>query len=461
MIGLFDWMQDGQDLTEWANQQHIHPVALMMIVLLSFAMLVVRRRWALGPFIVVIGFITVAQRFVIAGLDFPMLRILVFVGWLRIIMRNELAGFQFRTLDVLVLAWSASRLCTHLALTATTSPGALGGVLIFECGWLVDNVGAYFLFRALMRGWKDLEAVVKLMALLVVPIALFFLVEKATGRNLFSVFGRVPEFTGIREGKLRCQGSFTHPILAGCFWAGMLPLFAGLSWSRPPTKGLSAAAVLCALVIVVCCASSTPVMGALVVVLGVLMFPARGYLRLVQIGIPALLLGLHLCMKAPVWHLISRIDPVGGSSGYHRYKLIDQAIRNFDEWWLVGTGSTAHWGWGMDDLTNYYVLQAVQGGLSTLVLLVAVVVVAFRSVGRILRLNTLDRNRYVMAWLLGVSLLAHCAMLMAVSYVHKPQLLWTLMLAVVSSLELRSIAVARRRAVLAVRAQGELATQSS
>ena len=41
-------------------------------------------------------------------------------------------------------------------------------------------------------------------------------------------------------------------------------------------------------------------------------------------------------MKAPVWALIQRIDIVGGSSGWHRYELIDQCIKHFSDWWLMG-----------------------------------------------------------------------------------------------------------------------------
>ena len=53
---------------------------------------------------------------------------------------------------------------------------------------------------------------------------MFFLIESQTGRNLFSAFGGVPVLTDMREGKLRCSGAFGNSILAGCFWASLMPL---------------------------------------------------------------------------------------------------------------------------------------------------------------------------------------------------------------------------------------------
>ena len=49
---------------------------------------------------------------------------------------------------------------------------------------------------------------------------------------------------------------------------------------------------------------------------------------------------LHMVMKTPVWHLISRIDIAGGSSSYHRYELVDQCIRHFSDGGPWGSNTT-------------------------------------------------------------------------------------------------------------------------
>ena len=53
-----------------------------------------------------------------------------------------------------------------------------------------------------------------------------------------AAMGGVPEITVVREGRLRCQGAFAHPILAGCFWAEQLPLIAALSAGNPANATL-------------------------------------------------------------------------------------------------------------------------------------------------------------------------------------------------------------------------------
>ena len=45
---------------------------------------------------------------------------------------------------------------------------------------------------------------------------------------------------------------------------------------------------------------------------------------------------MHVLMKQPVWHLLSRVDVAGGSTGWHRYHLVDKFIENWREWWLLG-----------------------------------------------------------------------------------------------------------------------------
>ena len=63
-----------------------------------------------------------------------------------------------------------------------------------------------------------------------------------------------------------------------------------------------------------------------IVCLGYAMFPVRRYLGWIRLGVVLMLVALHFAMKKPVWHLIARIDIVGGSTGWHRYNLINKAV---------------------------------------------------------------------------------------------------------------------------------------
>lgn len=138
------------------------------------------------------------------------------------------------------------------------------------------------------------------------------------------------------------------------------------------------------------------------------MFVMRRHMRMVRWGIASTLIALHLMMQAPVWHLISRVSAVGGSTAYFRYMLIDAAIRNFREWALLGTKSTAHWFWGAQDVANQYLLEGVRGGALTLAFYLMLIAFSFKEVGYLWRAVSRDKEKLAMAWGLGVCLFVHC-----------------------------------------------------
>ena len=135
-------------------------------------------------------------------------------------------------------------------------------------------------------------------------------------------------------------------------------------------------------------------------------------------------------MKAPVWHLIARLDVVGGSTGWHRYYLLDQAQKHFGEWVLLGTRSTAHWGRNLSDITNQYLLQGVYGGLVTLVLYVVLLVWAVKTVGGF-SLRRIPISQQWLAWGICVSIIGHCISFFGVSYFGQIEMLLYLTFAIV------------------------------
>jgi hypothetical protein len=143
---------------------------------------------------------------------------------------------------------------------------------------------------------------------------------------------------------------------------------------------------------------------------------------------------LHFIMAAPVWHLISRIDLAGGSTGWHRFYLIDATVRHFGDWWFVGFADVGRWGVENSDVTNQYVLTAVRGGVLTLALMVVLIAMEFRVVGYAWRNVGKSRVRVAVAWGLGVAFAVHCTSFWGVSYFGQIILLWHMLLATLSSL---------------------------
>jgi hypothetical protein len=239
----------------------------------------------------------------------------------------------------------------------------------------------------------------------------------------------------MREGRMRCQGAFAHPIIAGCFWASLLPLAAALWWQGAANRMWAILGSITFVGIVLLSASSTPVMGVIFAVFGGAMFFVRWWMKYILAFVLLLSVGLHFSMKAPIWHLISRITIAKGNTGYHRFMLIDSAIHRFNEWALFGTRTTAHWFWGGQDVTNQYLLEGVRGGFITLVLFIATIWLCFRATGRMWRAWKHDRAKVILAWALGVSLFVHCTNFIGVSYFGQGVFVWYLLLAMIGSLD--------------------------
>lgn len=421
----------------YADQTTVHPIGAAALVICCLCVAGFPRRLAILPLLAMCALVPSAQRIVVLSLDFTFLRILIITALTRVIARGETAGFVWKRLDTLVVAWSLSLLCFVVLRTG-------GAEFVMQSGTTLDALGGYFVFRLLVRSWDDLARVARAAALLSIPIAAVFLIENQTQRNMFSVFGGVKEITAIRYERLRCMGPYNHPILAGCFWASLLPLIFARWWSSGWARTEAVAGSLACLTIVYCCASSTPVLGVLAGLLAASLFAVRRHMQIVRWGLLFAIVGLHLVMKAPVWHLISRISAVGGSTGWHRYILIDNFIRRFDEWWLTGTNSTAHWFWGGQDLTNHFLVQGVRGGFLTFALFIAGIVVAFAGVGAAWRMVARRPRELAIAWALGVSLFVHCACFFGVSYFGQTTMLWYMTLGLIGSLT-PSAAMIRQR----------------
>ncbi len=413
---------------DWANQTTLHPLGLAAVILLGIAMLLLPRRWTILPMVIMACFISPAQRIVIGSLNFDLLRVMVLFGWTRLVLRGENRQFGFKPMDAVLVAWAVSG-----TLVYTLSHGSLDAMK-YKLGTSFDAVGMYFLFRCLIRDWADVEQAVKCFILVSIPVAVAFGIEAMTEKNIFSVFGYVPADTLVRQGRLRCQGAFAHPILAGSFWASLMPLIAAWGWGGKGRRAFSLVGLAACGLIILFCGSSTPVLAVLIGLVGGSLFFLRYYMKWIRWGVLLMLIELHLVMKAPVWHLLSRADIFSGSTGWHRYYLINEAINRVGEWWLLGVLSTAHWGWGLFDVTNQYVLEAVRGGIWTLVLFIIIIILAFGAVGRMWRMVDCEPAKVALAWALGVSLFIHCMTFFAVSYFGQIIMVWYMLLAMIASL---------------------------
>jgi hypothetical protein len=193
--------------------------------------------------------------------------------------------------------------------------------------------------------------------------------------------------------------------------------------------------MICSVAITFTSASSGPIFTLFAGIFGLALWKVRHYLKIILISFPLFVIILDIIMKAEVWFIIARVPIVGGSTAWHRAYLIDRAIHHFSEWWLVGVSSSAHWGWGLQDVTNQFIRIGIDGGLLTLLLFISILVLCFRTLSKSMQfMAPFSYETQFFIWGMGVSLFAHIVSFMGVSYFDQIIVIWYLLLAMISGM---------------------------
>lgn len=408
--------------------------AVVFLLVSVVAIWVVPRAWAPVPLLAGACYMTLGQGIEVAGLGFPIIRLLLLAGVLRVLLRSERPAGGLLGMDKLLFAWAA------WAIVASTYHDNPKATLVNYLGMVYNAFGTYFLIRCFCQNADDLLRVVRITAWILVPLATEMLIEQLIQRNLFAIFGGVPETPAVRNGGVRSQGPFEHAILAGTVGAVCIPMMMGL-WRRHPISaklGLVACAVM-----VLTSASSGPITSVLLAIFALGLWRWRHWTKQMRIAAVVGYILLDLVMKAPPYYLIARMDIVSGSTGWHRAELINSSLKHLHEWWLTGTDYTRHWmptgvSWSPDhtDITNHYIAQGVRGGLPLTFLFIALLWCGFRYIGESVRFFAYwDAERGFFAWSFGAGLFAHAATCLSVSYFDQSILFLYLALAAVTTLK--------------------------
>lgn len=406
--------------------------ATAFVLVNAVALFLLPQRWAPLPLLVGACYMTLGQGIELGPFTFTVIRMLVAVGVVRVIMRRERLLGGMNELDRMMLAWAFWALISGVF---HKDPAA---ALVYRLGLVYNACGIYFLLRIFCQSLEDMVLLCCMIAVLLMPVAIEMVLEKVTAHNLFSILGGVPKSPIIREGRLRAMGPFAHPILAGTVGSVCLPLMIGL-WQQNRKAAITG--IVACVAIIFACASSGPIMSVLLAIGALYVWRWRHQMRLVRWLAVLGYFGLDLIMKAPAYYLLARIDITGGSSGWHRARLIESGLKHFDEWWLGGTDYTRHWmptgvSWNQDhtDITNHYLQMGVEGGLPLMLLFIGTLVKGFSLVGRTLRHNAeLSPESQFMLWAFGTSLFAHAATCISVSYFDQSFLFLYLTLAAIGS----------------------------
>jgi hypothetical protein len=397
---------------------NFNPLGIVIISLFGLLILLLPRKYAIVPVLVGTCYVGLGQVVDIFELKFTSMRLLMLVGFARVIIKQEMEFiFLENKIDKALIVFVFVSLFIYMILWQTQK------AIIYKLGIVYNVFGLYLLCRLLVRDIDEVVGIIRLMLFATIPIALFMIYEKFTGKNLFSYFGSVRPYTMIREGKLRCQGPFTHPILAGTFGVTFAPMFVGLWFKGEKDRILAVIGVISTTLITFLCASSGPAIAYVWFILAFCCWYLKDHMRTIRWSILFSLTFLHLIMKSPVWSLIGRVSEVTGGTGYHRVYLIDSAIRYFGEWWMIGTKITAHWmpyvlpiDPNNVDITNQYILVGIEGGIVSVILFLYLLVKCFRGVGSATK-HYCNQSSWlaIFVWSLGVSLFTYVVSFISVS----------------------------------------------
>jgi hypothetical protein len=361
-----------------------------------------------------------------------MLRVMLLVSWVRVLATRpagtRIVSGGLNAIDKAIILWTVFSAAAQILRWHSVA------ILVNQSGVIYTIFAAYFVMRFLIRDHIDAEFAVRTLVRIAVLIAAVMVIEQATGRNPYTYFGGARE--AVRAGLLergqrfRAMGPFNHPILAGVFGATLMPLAFGLWW-----KGRRATCVIGAVagsVIVVASVSSTPLLAYAAACLGFCVWPFRRSLRQLRWALAIALVGLHFLMKSPVWALIHRVNVIGGSSGYHRYVLVDEFVRHWEEWGLMGSKDYGSWGFLTGDVANQYVNAGETAGLLPFVFFLSIFVCAFKYLGRA-RKACAERGQQRLLWAMGCALLAHMIAFFGVTYFDQMAIAWYAFLAMISA----------------------------
>jgi hypothetical protein len=423
---------DTQHFFQGGGETNVLPLTLAMVILAGILLLFLPRRYAYIPLLVAIIVMPLDQQLVLAGLHITMSRVLILLGAVRLLWAKAAGDHgavgQWNALDIVFVLYCLSNVLTYWILW-----GGDNGALVNRLGFLYNALGMYCVMRFFIVSQEDLDRLARTLVWVFALIAIGMAAEQFGGRNVFAAMGGVPEISVLRDGQIRAEGPFVHPLTAGGIGATLMPLAFGLWWIDKRHAWSAFVGMTATVIVSIASRSSTALLTLAAGCLGIALWRYSQHLRLFRWIIALTLVTLHLVMKSPVWSLLARIDLTGSSSGYQRYQLVDQFIRHFADWWLVGIRTTSGWGWDMWDTINSYVAAGTSGGLINLTLFLAMFVVAFRHLGRARKESEENQPLARRLWIIGAMLFAQSVALMGIAFFDQSQFIWYIQLAMIGT----------------------------
>ena len=209
---------------------NMSPIGWALLLTGGILVLVLPARRILDPLLVVLVLVPLGQQLVIASVHVSIPRALLLIALIRVYGCREEGRFVLSGYDRLFI-WFVVASCVSFVILYHDLDAVKN-----RCGFVLDVAGSYLLARALVRDLYDVERATFVLAICCMILGSLMTFEHVVLRNPFYFLGGNAEAPAVREGRLRCQGPFLHPIMAGSFGAVMIPLFWG-AWQRRGSHG--------------------------------------------------------------------------------------------------------------------------------------------------------------------------------------------------------------------------------
>ncbi len=264
-----------------ASQSTMTPIVLAATLLAAILILVLPRKYAVAPILVVTFLTPFGQQILMGGFHLYVIRIVILSGTLRLLAvkvftSKPLFAGGVNSLDRVFCLWAFVRGLAFIVRFRES-----GAVFNQMALWL-DAFGVYFLMRYLLQDREDIVRAIKVFASVSAILASCMLYEFMTRINVFSYLAGYTIVPWIRNGHVRAQAVYGNSITAGAFGATLLPLFFWL-WKSGKARLLGGTGLVAATLVAVTSVASTPITGYLAGILTLFLWPMP-FLRLVDCG---------------------------------------------------------------------------------------------------------------------------------------------------------------------------------
>ena len=408
----------------------LSPIVLVAMVVAVILILILPKKYVIVPLFFVLFLVPISQQVFVGGVHLFVSRIVILFGlfrmlWTKTTSHGSILSGGLNSIDYTFLGCA---ICQGLAVILLFQNS---DALVNQFGFFWDYLGGYFLLRFLLQDEEDIYRAIKCLAFLALILGVCMVRERLTLQDIFGYIGGkfTPE---VRNGVARSEGPFAHELMAGAFGSTLLVPF-WLLWKTRKAKAAAAFGLVGAALMTWTSGSSTSLMSFVAGIVAIFFWPFRQSMRLIRWGIVAGLVALQCVMKAPVWFLIARVDLTGSSSSYQRAELVDQFIRHFSDWWLIGVKSMGGWGWDLWDAQNQFVNVGETGGLLAFILFIAMISICFAKLGDARKAVAGDKEREWFLWLLGAALFSNVVAFFGVNYFDQTKFAWFALLAMISA----------------------------